>query len=198
MKKINMILASTLKGGIGKNNDLPWKRLKKDMNFFRNITKGKLNSEKQNGLIMGSNTFNSFKNRILDNRINVVLTSKKNHYEQNLTPQLKEQLGKSLIFAENLEMAQEILQHNEKVAEMFVIGGGQIYNQVLENDNYIDNLYWTRIFEEFDTDTFINLELFKKFQKKFDHKWVSKTFVEHQTVNYDIMCFSHQKTNLSE
>lgn len=37
-KKINMILASTRDLGIGLNNDLPWPKLKRDMNFFKSIT----------------------------------------------------------------------------------------------------------------------------------------------------------------
>ncbi len=40
MKKFNVILATDIKGGFGKNNDIPWD-FSLDMDFFKNITKQK-------------------------------------------------------------------------------------------------------------------------------------------------------------
>lgn len=37
MKFFDLVLASTDKWGIGKNNEVPWK-IKEDMKFFKNLT----------------------------------------------------------------------------------------------------------------------------------------------------------------
>lgn len=73
-KPLKVILASTRNLGIGKDNDLPWPRLKNDMKLFKKITSG----ENQNALIMGYNTFKSIKEKPLPNRMNLVVTSKRN------------------------------------------------------------------------------------------------------------------------
>ena len=83
-KPLKIILASTKNFGIGKNNDLPWPRLKNDMKLFKKITCGK----NQNALIMGYNTFKSINEKPLPNRMNIVVTSKKN-LQQKETENLK-------------------------------------------------------------------------------------------------------------
>ena len=49
----DLVVARTLKGGIGKNNKLPWK-LPSDMKMFKKITSSGLH---QNSVIMGRKTF---------------------------------------------------------------------------------------------------------------------------------------------
>lgn len=52
----DIILAATKKGGIGINNDLPW-RLKKELHYFRDITKATTDPNSENVMIMGRNTW---------------------------------------------------------------------------------------------------------------------------------------------
>ena len=49
----DLVVARTLKGGIGKDNKLPWK-LPSDMKMFKKITTSGLH---QNSVIMGRKTF---------------------------------------------------------------------------------------------------------------------------------------------
>lgn len=49
----DMVIARTLKGGMGKNNQLPWK-LPNDMKIFKKITTSGSNI---NSIIMGRKTF---------------------------------------------------------------------------------------------------------------------------------------------
>lgn len=64
---ITIILALDKHGGIGKNNDLPW-RLKDDLAHFKRVTLG-------HTVVMGSNTFRSLPNGELPHRVNMVVTS---------------------------------------------------------------------------------------------------------------------------
>lgn len=75
IKPLKIILASTKNLGIGKNNDLPWPKLKNDMKLFKKITSGQNNEN--NALIMGYNTFKSIGEKALPNRKNLVITTKK-------------------------------------------------------------------------------------------------------------------------
>lgn len=64
---MNLIVVVDSKWGIGRDNGLLF-RLKKDMAFFRNTTMGKT-------IVVGANTFASFPNGALPNRVNIVLDS---------------------------------------------------------------------------------------------------------------------------
>ena len=64
---MNLIVVVDEKWGIGKNNGLLF-RLKKDMAYFKQTTTGKV-------LVMGANTYASFPNGALKNRVNVVLAA---------------------------------------------------------------------------------------------------------------------------
>ena len=74
---LSLIVAYDENLGIGKNNDLPW-ILKKDMNYFKNITTDNSN----NVVIMGRNTWESIpeKFRPLQNRINIIISNTLNTY----------------------------------------------------------------------------------------------------------------------
>ncbi len=63
MKKISIVVAATTKNGIGKNNTIPWK-LKKDLAFFKKVTKSVSDSSKTNAVIMGRKTYESIPKKI--------------------------------------------------------------------------------------------------------------------------------------
>ena len=77
MKKISLILACTFDGGIGFDNDIPWK-IRSDFIKFKEITTKTIDETKKNALIMGSNTFKSI-GKPLPNRINIVLSRYKTY-----------------------------------------------------------------------------------------------------------------------
>jgi dihydrofolate reductase len=124
---------------IGKNNDLVW-NLPDDMKYFMNTTKNHF-------IILGRKNYESLppKYRPLPNRTNIVITR-----QQNLT------LENALV-VNSLGKAIEVCKKNNQ-EKIFVIGGGQIYQQALP---ITDTLYITEIMHKFDGDTF-----FPKFDKK--------------------------------
>ena len=71
----NLIVATDLNGGIGKNNQIPW-HYKEDMQYFKSVTTDTSSINKINAVIMGRNTWDSLpeKYKPLPNRINVILS----------------------------------------------------------------------------------------------------------------------------
>lgn len=176
-KKLSVILASTRDLGIGRNNDLPWPKLKQDMKLFKNLTTN-------NSVIMGMNTFNSLGKKPLPNRLNVVLTSKaKRDYQEYESGSTK--------FFGGLQEAIEYLDTDEKIEENFIIGGAKIYDQVFkDHDAYpVSSLYWTRVAKDFTVDTSIDKDAFTALTKKLGKPVVSSTFVEHGDINYDFVAY---------
>ena len=73
----SLILASTLNGGIGVNGRIPWE-IKDEIMLFKQITTSVNSYIKKNAIIMGYDTWKSLPFKPLKNRINIILTSKKN------------------------------------------------------------------------------------------------------------------------
>lgn len=115
---------------IGKDNDLLW-HMPNDMKFFMNTTKGHC-------VLMGRKTFESFGKKPLKNRINIVIT-RQDYYKAEgcvVVSSIKE----------GIAYARE-----QREEELFIIGGGGIYEQSLEQT---DRIYLTRIYGEFDAEVF--------------------------------------------
>lgn len=143
--KISIIVAVAQNNAIGLNNDLIW-RLPNDMKYFKDITSG-------HHIITGRKNYISIpqKFRPLVNRINLVLTRNNNFNEEGC------------FTFNNLEKAIEFAKSNNET-ELFIIGGGQIYKEALEND-LVDKLYVTHVLETFEADTFFPEIDTKKWKK---------------------------------
>ncbi len=130
--KIAMIAAVAANRVIGKDNDLVW-RLPDDMKFFMQKTTG-------HHIIMGRKNYESLpqKFRPLPNRINIVMTRK------------KDLIIPGVHIVNNMEDAIKISQQNDE-EEAFIIGGGEIYKLGL---TVADTMYITEIKESFDGDAF--------------------------------------------
>jgi len=113
---VSIIVATSLNNAIGKNNQLLW-HLPADLKFFKATTMGC-------PVIMGRKTFQSI-GRTLPGRTNVVITSDKNFNSDN-------QFG--IVVVSSIDEALVKL-HAEK--EVFIIGGGEIYNQTIDIANVI-------------------------------------------------------------
>jgi dihydrofolate reductase len=139
--KFAIIAAVDKKMGIGKDNRLPWK-LKGDMQYF-SVTTTEAPDDLTNAVIMGRNTWLSLpeKFRPLANRINVVLSRE------------KMELPKGVIWASSFEDAFEKLNGKNKLGEVFVIGGANIYAQAIARPE-CKRIYLTEIEDEFDCDTY--------------------------------------------
>ncbi|MDW3211057.1 MAG: dihydrofolate reductase [Reichenbachiella sp.] len=121
--KISLIAAMSKNRVIGINNDLPW-HLPDDMKYFMETTKGHV-------VIMGRKNFDSLppKFKPLPNRTNVVLTRQEGFEVADC--EVYHDIKDAYAFAEKQEEQ-----------ELFVIGGGQIYQMAMEQ---ADMIYLTEI-----------------------------------------------------
>ena len=128
---MKMIVAADLNWGIGIKGDL-LTPLPEDMKFFREKTKDSV-------VIMGRKTLESFPgHKPLKNRVNIVITTS------------NELNTEGIVKVSSVEEAvKEAEKYKDK--EVFVIGGGTVYTQMLD---LCDTAYITKInkvFEEADT-----------------------------------------------
>jgi dihydrofolate reductase len=127
----SLIVAVAEDGAIGQNNSLPW-HLPDDLKFFKRTTLGK-------PVLMGRKTFQSL-GKPLPGRLNVVLSS-------DIALQVPDGV---LLFQ---DVATALLHiENTGAEEVFIIGGGNIFNQTIQN---ADKLYITKVHTTIpDADTF--------------------------------------------
>jgi len=129
---ISLIAAVSKNFVIGKNNDLPW-HLPDDMKYFMQTTK-------EHYVIMGRKNYESIpeKFRPLPNRINIVITRKKDF-----------QASHSIV-VHSIETGLALAKQANQL-ETFIIGGAEIYTLGLPIAN---RLYLTEIDAEIAGDTF--------------------------------------------
>jgi dihydrofolate reductase len=128
---ISIIVATAENGVIGKDNQLLWK-LSADLKQFRILTTG-------HSVIMGRKTFESI-GRPLPNRTNIVISRQK-----DLT------LPEGVFKMNSLEKAIEFAQNQVGNEEIFIIGGGNIYEQALD---LTDKIYLTEVKASIEGDAF--------------------------------------------
>ena len=128
---ISIIVATAENGVIGKDNQLLWK-LSADLKQFRILTTG-------HSVIMGRKTFDSI-GRPLPNRTNIVISRQK-----NLT------LPEGIFKVNSLEKAIEFAKKQAGNEEIFIIGGGNIYEQAL---TLTDKIYLTEVKASIEGDAF--------------------------------------------
>jgi dihydrofolate reductase len=118
---------------IGANGDLPW-RIPEDFKFFKDKTTGHI-------MIMGRKTFESLGGP-LPNRLHVVITRQKDFDPDGA--HVFSTIGDAL------EFCSEQTDSGAWPEEVFIIGGGDIYRQMLDST---DRIYLTEIQKEFEGDT---------------------------------------------
>jgi thymidylate synthase len=152
---INLIACYTLyknKLAIGKSNNLLF-NLKKDMEMFKNITTNQLNKDSildKNVVVMGRNTWYSIpqEKRPLSNRINIVLTNDKELQKTTPYPSKKDFINKTIQDMYFMSFKQFTLFYKYTNANIWIIGGGTIYNLFLNNQNeqlLPQNVYMTEV-----------------------------------------------------
>jgi len=117
---ISIVVAAGENNAIGANNDLLWK-LPQDMRFFKNLTWGM-------PVVMGRKTFESMGSKPLPGRTNIVISTTL-------------EMHPGVHLASNMEHALSVAADTD-CKEVFVIGGGQIYADVLDR---ADCIYMTRV-----------------------------------------------------
>ncbi|KAL9985504.1 hypothetical protein ACROYT_G007918 [Oculina patagonica] len=143
VRKFACVVAVANEGGIGKNNNLPW-RLHGDMKFFSHLTSDVSTEGKQNAVIMGRKTWESIpeKYRPLPHRLNIVLSK-----SMSAVPE-------GVHLCSSLQAAFDMLSaapYTDTVESIFVIGGAGVYREALKHPG-AHRLYVTRVFKDFDCD----------------------------------------------
>lgn len=150
-KQVTVIVASTRRGGIGKNGQLPW-HLPEDMAHFKHVTTTLVDhasTTKQNAVVMGRKTWDSIpeKFRPLPGRLNVVLT-RACQDASYVSP-----YPSGVVVASSVAGALEQLGTRSDVAGIFVIGGEQAYREAVDLPNCC-KVYVTRVGVDFECDAF--------------------------------------------
>lgn len=159
--KVQLIVAMDNERGIGKNNDLMW-HLPADMKFFKETTVGHI-------VVMGRKNFDSIPERFrpLVDRENVVLTRNTDF------------TAPDCVVFHSLEACLKAYE-NESDRIIFIIGGGQIYQQALAL-NCIDELYITHVDHVYGADTF--------FPEIDENSWDSSVVFSHEADEKNAVAF---------
>lgn len=127
---LSLIVAMAENGVIGKDGKMPW-RLPAESDYFRQTTLG-------HPVITGRKNYEAM-GRPLPNRLNVVITRQPSY-----------PVAPGVIVVNSLSQALELPQVKNE-AEVFIIGGAQIYDEAMP---LADKLYLTIIHANIDGDTF--------------------------------------------
>ena len=125
----SLIVAASTNNAIGKNGQLLW-HLPNDLKYFKNTTWGM-------PVIMGRKSFESV-GRPLPGRFNIVITRQAGWNA--------EQVETAADLNEAIQMAGKT-----NCRELFIIGGGEIYEQTI---GMAQRIYMTRVHTELEADTF--------------------------------------------
>lgn len=146
-----------LRNEIGSDNQLLW-HLPRDLKHFKEITSG-------HPVIMGRKTFESI-GRPLPNRTNIVISRKTDWFQEGV------------LIVGNIK---EAIKFAKKIDEnIFIIGGGNIYEQTMD---LTDKIEVTLVKANLEADTF-----FPKIDEKIWQKTAEACFEKDEKNEYD-MCF---------
>ncbi len=137
------VVAGDEQRGIGRNNDLPWPRLRGDVAHFKAITSQTRDPDRRNAVIMGRRTWDSLGARYqpLPGRINVVVS------------RARPELPDGVLLAASLDDA--VAAATDAGAEtVHLVGGGTLYTEAMAHPG-CHVIYYTRIAARFDADTHV-------------------------------------------
>ena len=130
------MVAADLAWGIGKNNALPWPKLRADLRHFKRTTTT-ASEGRRNAIVMGRKTWESKEvdRRALPNRLNVVVS--RGAYE----------VPNGVVAARTLDAALTV----PDVETIFVVGGAGLLVDALARDD-LRYVYLTRVEAHFECD----------------------------------------------
>jgi dihydrofolate reductase len=160
---ITVIAAIAKNNALGKDNDLIW-YLPADLKRFKKVTTGHY-------ILMGRNTFESI-GKPLPNRTTIIITRNKNYSKEGC------------LIAGSIEEAIELAKEE---AQLFIIGGAQIYKEIMAKD-LADQLDITRVHSEFDADVY-----FPEIDSKIWKEVAREDFKADEKNDYDYSFISYQK-----
>ena len=141
--KIKLIAATDLRFGIGKDGNLLFK-IPEDLRLFKQLTTGNI-------VLMGRKTFESIGCIPLTDRINIVISSTKKYENEGV------------ITFDNLETAVEYSKQNFSDKDLYVIGGGQVYEECIKYADEIILTKYNMVYE--DADTYFPVDIMDNFSE---------------------------------
>jgi dihydrofolate reductase len=133
----DVVVAADLDWGIGKDDGLPWPKLRGDLRHFKRIT-STASEGRRNAIVMGRKTWESKEvdRRPLPNRVNVVVS--RGAYE----------VPAGVVAARSLDEALAV----PNVESVFVVGGAELIVAALERPD-LRYVYLTRVESRYECDT---------------------------------------------
>lgn len=156
----SIIVAKSINNIIGINNSMPW-NIPSDLKRFKELTMGKK-------ILMGRKTFESLP-CVLPGRTHLVLTTNKNFSYDH----------KDVIIYNDLK--ELIEKYKDIKEEIFVIGGGKIYSELLK---YASKLYITEVLKEFEGDTYFPQVDYSKWIKTYESSTYEENTIVFKFLNY--------------
>ncbi|MBD3270238.1 hypothetical protein GF376_01815 [Candidatus Peregrinibacteria bacterium] len=143
MKEFSIIATMDQKNGISKENRLPW-YLPEDIKYFKEITTKTQSNSLQNAIIMDYYAWQNydFIEKPLKSRVNIVV---------EVPSDIDLPMG--VIVLDNLEQALAAVDSSEKIDQVFVIGGKELYDEAVLHPS-LKAIFLTKIEEDFDCDSF--------------------------------------------
>ena len=141
--KIKLIAAVDRNFAIGKRGSLLFK-IPEDLKLFKRLTTGHI-------VLMGRKTFESLGCKPLSDRVNIVISTTKK-YEND-----------GVITFESLTTAVEYSKQNFPDKDLYIIGGGQVYEESLKYADEVILTVYDKAYE--DADTYFPDEIKKRFRE---------------------------------
>ena len=134
---LTIVVALDDKNGIGKDNTIPW-HIKNDLKFFRYVTTQVTDSNKQNAIIIGRKTYETFP-KPLPNRLNIIVTRQSSLPNTNYS---------NIICVNSINDAIKCANEKENIENIFIAGGVMIYEEAMKT-NLVKHIFLTRIKGDF-------------------------------------------------
>lgn len=164
--------------GLSMNNELPWLQDKiGDLEYVRVLTNS-TTKLKKNILIVGRKTLETLPLSMVNSNREFYLLSRNQNY--TISPIVKD---KVTAFTNPKDLYMSLLNRYYKsgdIDKIFVFGGSEIYKIFLEN-GWIHTFYITRIFKDYDCDTFFPISLVEN-----DFELVSSTQIDSKFRKFEI------------
>ena len=141
--KIKLIAAGDLRFGIGKDGSLLFK-IPEDLRLFKQLTTGNI-------VLMGRKTFESIGCIPLTDRINIVISSAKKYENEDV------------INFDNYKKAIEYCKQIFSDKDLYIIGGGKIYEQGIKYADEIILTKYNKVYE--DVDTYFPVDIMDNFSE---------------------------------
>lgn len=136
-KFLNIVVALDDLNGIGKNNTIPW-HIKNDLKFFRYVTSKVHDENKQNAIIIGRKTYETFP-KPLPNRLNIIVSG--NTSLPNINYPNVKRVG---TFNDAIQCA----INDSNIENIFIAGGVSIYEEAMKT-NFVKKVFVTRVKGDF-------------------------------------------------